>query len=618
MRGEVQGVGFRDAARARGAPARRDGLGPQRRGRRRAGPRRGARAGASRSWSRSCARARRRRAVAEVEVEQRQGRGPRAVRDPRRQRRRLRRPGARRRPPTTSTCGSRSTARCAPGRCRRAPRWTRRSSASRRGRGPRARPQRLRGRDRRRRRDRLGPRQLRAGRPGPLAGGARARPRRLRPPRREAARRLRPAAHPPRREAAVAADQAPRRATRARARTSSPSSRGRCSAAARSTSCFATGEGRPGKSRGFLPYSLPERAAVRAAAYGGAARATPLSLSTARTPGTRPAGSDRRPRDAGERPRRSGRRRGSPSRRRRAAAASSSCRAGSAASSTAPGPARPAARPRALNEPGPFMGSRAIALSPDGQQRLRRLLGKQRDRDLHAATRKTGTLTQPTGRRAASPPEAPTAAPPRSGSTAPTRSPSAPTAATSTRPRAAATRVTVFAPQPERRGALRPAAGRRGCISGPPLPGCTAGRALIAPDVVVVSPDGDERLRRLLLRQRGRGLQPRPGHRRPDPAVRHRRLHRRSGDGRLRHRASPWSRPRAWRSAATAPASTPPPPLSNAVAVLARNPSTGRPDPGDRRQRLHRRAPADRLHHRHRSWRAPTRSRSAPTTTTST
>ena len=49
---------------------------------------------------------------------------------------------------------------------------------------------------------------LRAGRPGPLAGGARARPRRLRPPRREAARRLRPAAHPRRREAAVAADQA--------------------------------------------------------------------------------------------------------------------------------------------------------------------------------------------------------------------------------------------------------------------------------------------------------------------------------------------------------------------------------------------------------------------------
>ena len=45
--------------------------------------------------------------------------------------------------------------------------------------------------------DRLGPRHLRAGRPGALARGARARPRRLRPPRREAARRLRPAAHPP-------------------------------------------------------------------------------------------------------------------------------------------------------------------------------------------------------------------------------------------------------------------------------------------------------------------------------------------------------------------------------------------------------------------------------------
>jgi DNA-binding beta-propeller fold protein YncE len=34
---------------------------------------------------------------------------------------------------------------------------------------------------------------------------------------------------------------------------------------------------------------------------------------------------------------------------------------------------------------------------------------------------------------------------------------------------------------------LRPSAG---CISGLPLPGCTAGRALVGPDVIVVSPDG--------------------------------------------------------------------------------------------------------------------------------
>ena len=158
-----------------------------------------------------------------------QGRGPRAVRDPRRQRRRLRRPGARRdRPPLRpaprgrrgdALLGGAEGPLAGPG-----------GEAPRRpGRGPLDVPQHLRGRARRGRRDRLGPRRLRAGRPGRLAGGARARPRRLRPARREAARRLRPAAHPRRREAAVAADQAPRRRGAARARTWSPSSPDRCS-----------------------------------------------------------------------------------------------------------------------------------------------------------------------------------------------------------------------------------------------------------------------------------------------------------------------------------------------------------------------------------------------------
>ena len=107
VRGEVQGVGFRDATVAR---ARELGvMGWVRNGEDgevlvhaegpepaveelvaflREGPR-GAR-------------------VAEVEVEARQGRGPRAVRDPRRQRRRLRRPGARRhRPPLRPAPGGR-------------------------------------------------------------------------------------------------------------------------------------------------------------------------------------------------------------------------------------------------------------------------------------------------------------------------------------------------------------------------------------------------------------------------------------------------------------------------------------------------------------------------------
>ena len=69
VRGEVQGVGFRDATRAAGARARRDGLGPQRRGRQRARPRRGRPRRRSRSWSAFLREGPPAARVAEVEVE---------------------------------------------------------------------------------------------------------------------------------------------------------------------------------------------------------------------------------------------------------------------------------------------------------------------------------------------------------------------------------------------------------------------------------------------------------------------------------------------------------------------------------------------------------------------
>ena len=40
-------------------------------------------------------------------------------------------------------------------------------------------------------------------------------------------------------------------------------------------------------------------------------------------------------------------------------------------------------------------------------------------------------------------------------------------------------------------GALRQLPPAAGCISGLPIPGCAAGRALLGPDVVVVSPDAE-------------------------------------------------------------------------------------------------------------------------------
>jgi DNA-binding beta-propeller fold protein YncE len=49
--------------------------------------------------------------------------------------------------------------------------------------------------------------------------------------------------------------------------------------------------------------------------------------------------------------------------------------------------------------------------------------------------------------------------------------------------------VTIFSRNPAT-GALTQLPGASGCIAGPPIPGCATGRALVGPDVIVVSPDG--------------------------------------------------------------------------------------------------------------------------------
>jgi len=142
-------------------------------------------------------------------------------------------------------------------------------------------------------------------------------------------------------------------------------------------------------------------------------------------------------------------------------------------------------------------------------------------------------------KRAASPSKAPAAAGPRSASTAPTRSRSAPTVATSTRPSRDSSSITAFRPQPEDRqrwfSCRAPKAASPSCPNRP-RSAAAAGHCS-APDVVRRQPPtAKERLRRLLLRQRGRGLRPQPGHRRACAADRNHRLHRRIGERRLRHR----------------------------------------------------------------------------------
>jgi DNA-binding beta-propeller fold protein YncE len=141
---------------------------------------------------------------------------------------------------------------------------------------------------------------------------------------------------------------------------------------------------------------------------------------------------------------------------------------------------------RALNEPGPFMGSRAIVLSPDG----RNVYVASSESDAIAIFRRNprkGTLVQSTGLAGCVAAKGDGGCAPAVGLDAPNSlaiSPDGRNVYASSRD---SNTVTVFARIPNS-GALAQLPG--GCLSGPALPGCTVARALLAPDVIVASPDG--------------------------------------------------------------------------------------------------------------------------------
>lgn len=147
-------------------------------------------------------------------------------------------------------------------------------------------------------------------------------------------------------------------------------------------------------------------------------------------------------------------------------------------------------RARALKGPGPFMGSRAIAISPNGNDVY--VASSQSDAiAIFARDRKTGALTQ--ARKAAGCVAAKGAAgcAPALGLDEPNSVAVSPDGRNVYATSRAGNSVTAFVRNPKT-GALRqlppPLAG---CISSLPIPGCAAGLALLAPDVVVVSPDGN-------------------------------------------------------------------------------------------------------------------------------
>ena len=144
---------------------------------------------------------------------------------------------------------------------------------------------------------------------------------------------------------------------------------------------------------------------------------------------------------------------------------------------------------RALDGPAPFLGSNAVAISPDG----RNLYVAASRSDAIAVFRRnarTGRLTQRSG-------TAGCIAAGGAGGCAEARALNGPNsvAVSSDGKNVYATSlvsdsVTIFRRKPST-GALTQAPGGSGCISGLAIPGCAAGRALDGPDVVTVSPDGD-------------------------------------------------------------------------------------------------------------------------------
>jgi DNA-binding beta-propeller fold protein YncE len=148
------------------------------------------------------------------------------------------------------------------------------------------------------------------------------------------------------------------------------------------------------------------------------------------------------------------------------------------------------AKARALDGPGPFMGSRAIAVSPDGKQVYVASSGSDAIA-IFTRDRQTGVLTQAKKTAGCIAAKGAGGCAVAIGLDEPNSVAISPNGRNVYATSRAGNSITAFARNPKT-GALRqlppPLAG---CISGAPLPGCAAGVGLLAPDVVVVSPDGN-------------------------------------------------------------------------------------------------------------------------------
>lgn len=143
---------------------------------------------------------------------------------------------------------------------------------------------------------------------------------------------------------------------------------------------------------------------------------------------------------------------------------------------------------RALKGPGPFMGSRAIALSEDGENAY--VASSRSDAiAIFARNKRTGTLLQRSGTDGCIAAKGSGGCAKAIGLDGPNSVALSPDGRYLYATSRNSSSVTAFR-RNRSTGALSQLRGAAGCVSGLPVPGCGTGRALVGPDVLALSPDG--------------------------------------------------------------------------------------------------------------------------------